>query len=39
VFGVIIVPGLYFIFGTLAEGRSLIDDEEERSVTEEVAHA
>jgi hydrophobic/amphiphilic exporter-1 (mainly G- bacteria), HAE1 family len=38
VFGVIIVPGLYFIFGTLAEGRSLIDDEEDRTVTEEVAH-
>jgi HAE1 family hydrophobic/amphiphilic exporter-1 len=38
VFGVIIVPGLYFIFGTIAEGRSLIRDEEERSVTEEVVH-
>jgi HAE1 family hydrophobic/amphiphilic exporter-1 len=38
VFGVLIVPGLYFIFGTLAEGRSLIRDEEERSVTEEATH-
>jgi len=38
VFGVLIVPGLYFVFGTLAEGRSLIRDEEDTSVTEEVAH-
>jgi HAE1 family hydrophobic/amphiphilic exporter-1 len=38
VFGVIIVPGLYFFFGTLAEGRSLIGDEEDRSLTEEVTH-
>jgi HAE1 family hydrophobic/amphiphilic exporter-1 len=38
IFGVIIVPGLYYIFGTLAEGKALIRDEEERSVTEEVTH-
>jgi HAE1 family hydrophobic/amphiphilic exporter-1 len=38
IFGVIIVPGLYYVFGTLAEGRSLIRDEEDRSVTEEVTH-
>lgn len=35
VFGVIIVPGLYYIFGKLAEGRSLIKDEADRSVTGE----
>jgi HAE1 family hydrophobic/amphiphilic exporter-1 len=38
VFGVLIVPGLYYIFGTLAEGKALIRDEEDRSVTEEVTH-
>ena len=37
IFGVIIVPGLYYIFGKIAEGKSLIKDEEDRSVTEEVA--
>lgn len=36
-FGVIIVPGLYFVFGSLAEGKSLIRAEEDRSVSEEVA--
>jgi HAE1 family hydrophobic/amphiphilic exporter-1 len=38
VFGVLLVPGLYYIFGKLAEGRSLIRDEEDRSFTEEVVH-
>jgi HAE1 family hydrophobic/amphiphilic exporter-1 len=36
VFGVIIVPGLYYIFGTLAEGRKLIQDENEYPVSEGV---
>jgi hydrophobic/amphiphilic exporter-1 (mainly G- bacteria), HAE1 family len=35
VFGVIIVPGLYFIFGSLAEGKALIKHERHSSVTEE----
>lgn len=35
IFGVIIVPGLYYIFGTLAEGRQLIRDEEEGPLTED----
>ncbi|MFZ2906374.1 MAG: efflux RND transporter permease subunit [Cyclobacteriaceae bacterium] len=35
VFGVIIVPGLYFVFGTLAEGRKLIQDEDEKPLSEE----
>jgi len=37
VFGVIIVPGLYFIFGTIADGRHLIREEENESLAEEVA--
>jgi len=35
-FGVVIVPGLYYIFGSLAEGRQLIKDEDERSLTEDI---
>ena len=34
IFGVIIVPGLYFIFGKLAEGRKLINDEDENPLSE-----
>ncbi|RXG20713.1 efflux RND transporter permease subunit [Leeuwenhoekiella aequorea] len=33
-FGVLIIPGLYYIFGSLAEGRSLIKDEEDHSLSE-----
>ncbi|QDH77932.1 efflux RND transporter permease subunit [Echinicola soli] len=35
IFGVIIVPGLYYIFGKLADGRHLIKDEDEVPLTEE----
>jgi HAE1 family hydrophobic/amphiphilic exporter-1 len=35
IFGVIIVPGLYYIFGKLAEGRTLIRDEEITSLTDD----
>ncbi len=35
IFGVIIVPGLYYIFGSWAEGRKLIKNEEEGSLTED----
>jgi HAE1 family hydrophobic/amphiphilic exporter-1 len=38
IFGVIIVPGLYYIFGKLAEGRQLIRDEESDSLTEDIVH-
>ncbi|MCA9585214.1 MAG: efflux RND transporter permease subunit, partial [Myxococcales bacterium] len=38
VFGVVIVPGLYFVFGTLAEGRSLIRAEEDEPLTEDMTH-
>lgn len=39
VFGVIVVPGLYYIFGSLAQGRQLIKDEEDSSLTEDFVHA
>jgi len=38
VFGVIIVPGLYYIFGTLANGRKLIQFEDDSSLSEELVH-
>lgn len=38
IFGVIIVPGLYVIFGKLAEGKALIRDEEESPLTEGDSH-
>ena len=38
VFGVIIIPGLYYIFGTLAEGRSLIKGEQDEPMSEEYVH-
>ncbi|GAA4364307.1 efflux RND transporter permease subunit [Hymenobacter saemangeumensis] len=38
VFGVVIVPGLYYIFGSLAEGRQLIRDENEHPLTEFEPH-
>ncbi len=37
-FGVIIVPGLYFVFGTLQSGRRMIRDEEDEPLTEDIAH-
>ncbi len=33
-FGVLLIPGLYYIFGRLADGRSLIQQEEQSPVTE-----
>jgi HAE1 family hydrophobic/amphiphilic exporter-1 len=38
-FGVIIVPGLYYIFGSMAEGRKLIKNEDDSSLTEEFVHS
>lgn len=35
IFGVIIVPGLYYIFGKLAEGRKLIQDENQTPLSED----
>ncbi|SHM97697.1 hydrophobic/amphiphilic exporter-1, HAE1 family [Cyclobacterium lianum] len=34
VFGVLIVPGLFYIFGQIASGRKLIQDEDENPLTE-----
>ncbi|MDB5240109.1 MAG: hydrophobe/amphiphile efflux family transporter [Spirosoma sp.] len=39
IFGVIIIPGLYYIFASLADGRQLIRDEEDHSLTESMVHA
>lgn len=39
IFGVIIVPGLYYIFGSIASGRKLIKDEEDDSLTENLTHS
>ncbi|MEQ9424153.1 MAG: efflux RND transporter permease subunit [Cyclobacteriaceae bacterium] len=38
IFGVIIIPGLYYIFGKLAEGRSLIAEEDVEPLSEEYIH-
>ncbi len=38
IFGVIIVPGLYYIFGSMAEGRKLIKNEDDSSLTEDLVH-
>ncbi len=37
-FGVIVVPGLYYIFGSIAEGRTLIKDEDDLPLTEKISH-
>ncbi|MCC6806107.1 MAG: efflux RND transporter permease subunit [Deltaproteobacteria bacterium] len=38
VFGVIVVPGLYYVFAKIAEGKSLIRDEDESPLTEDLVH-
>jgi HAE1 family hydrophobic/amphiphilic exporter-1 len=38
IFGVLIIPGLYYIFGKLAERRMLVKEEEENPLTEEIDH-
>jgi hydrophobic/amphiphilic exporter-1 (mainly G- bacteria), HAE1 family len=38
IFGVIIIPGLYYIFAHLADGRKLIKGEEDESLTENLVH-
>lgn len=35
IFGVVIVPGLYYIFGKLADGKRLIQDEDANPLTED----
>ena len=39
VFGVIIIPGLYYIFAKMADGRKLIRDEEDSPLSEGFVHA
>lgn len=39
IFGVIIVPGLYYVFGTLAEGKKLIKDEDEKPLSEYIVES
>jgi len=38
VFGVIVIPGLYYLFGKLIEGRRLIKDEQDEPWSEEYVH-
>jgi HAE1 family hydrophobic/amphiphilic exporter-1 len=38
VFGVIVIPGLYYIFGGIAARRKLIKDEDMNPLTEEIDH-
>ena len=38
VFGVIIIPGLYYIFGKISEKNIMITDENENPLTEEIDH-
>jgi len=38
IFGALVIPGLYYIFGTIASRRKLIKDEEENPLTEEIDH-
>jgi HAE1 family hydrophobic/amphiphilic exporter-1 len=39
IFGVIIVPGLYFIFAKLSEGKKLIKEEDENTLTENLVES
>lgn len=38
VFGVLIIPGLYYLFGKISERNILVKDEEENPLTEEIDH-
>lgn len=37
-FGVIVIPGLYYIFAKLSDGRKMIKDEDESPLTEDMIH-
>lgn len=37
-FGVLVVPGLYYVFGSLAEGKHMIRDEDEVPLSEDFMH-
>lgn len=36
IFGVVIIPGLYYIFGSLADGKKLMDNESDEPWSEEI---
>ncbi|MGZ4077847.1 MAG: efflux RND transporter permease subunit, partial [Bacteroidia bacterium] len=36
VFGVLIVPGLYYIFASISERHILVEDEEDKPLTDEI---
>ncbi|MBS1651814.1 MAG: efflux RND transporter permease subunit [Bacteroidetes bacterium] len=38
IFGVVIVPGLYYIFGSIAAGKKMIKNEEDDSLSDNLAH-
>jgi HAE1 family hydrophobic/amphiphilic exporter-1 len=38
IFGVLVIPGLYYIFGKIAERHALVRDEAENPLTEEIDH-
>ncbi len=38
VIGVLVIPGLYYLFGRLADGRKLLDDESDEPLSELLAH-
>lgn len=38
VFGVLVIPGLYYIFASIAERHALVKEEEENPLTEEIDH-
>ena len=38
VLGVFVIPGLYYVFGKLADGRKLLDDESHRPLSEIIEH-
>jgi HAE1 family hydrophobic/amphiphilic exporter-1 len=37
-FGVIVIPGLYYIFAKLSDGRKMIKDEDESPLSEDMIH-
>lgn len=37
-FGVLLIPGLYYVFGKISEKKNLISEEEENPLTEEIDH-
>ncbi|SEM25710.1 hydrophobic/amphiphilic exporter-1, HAE1 family [bacterium A37T11] len=38
IFGVLIIPGLYFIFGTIAAKHKLVNEEDDDPFTEDISH-